>query len=239
MKKFLVSAAVLTLAASSMAIMQVDIAGSMFPAGAVVTQVSSTFATTYAPTVYRSNTSSIGPEENFGNWSVIFDYDQGPLVMPTFASRRIVGDFTLTFTCEDNSQTTQHWNPEGEMTYVFDAAFPFYTYEYPTDFFTMVPFGPCVSVDAEETPVNFNLADAFPNPFNPSTTISFSLPEAQDITLSVYNVGGQLVQTLVSGVVEMGLHNVTFDASELSSGMYLYTLETPSQSVTKKMVLVK
>ncbi len=239
MKKSLLVVAMLGLASSSMAIMQVDLAGSMFPAGAAVTQVSASFATTYAPTVYRPNTSIIGPADNFGNWALIFDYDQGALVMPSFASRRIVGNFTLTFTCEDGSSTTQSWNPEGEMTYVFDAAFPFYTYEYPADFFTMVPFGPCVSVDAEETPVNFQLADAFPNPFNPSTTISFSLPEAQDITLSVYNVNGQLVQTLVSGVVEMGAHNVTFDASELSSGMYLYTLETPSQSISKKMVLVK
>lgn len=94
-------------------------------------------------------------------------------------------------------------------------------------------------VAADEQPAVFALAEAYPNPFNPSTTISYSVPETQDATLSVFNTAGQLVQTLVSGMVERGEHKVVFDASSLSSGVYVYTLQTANQTAMKKMVLVK
>jgi len=96
-----------------------------------------------------------------------------------------------------------------------------------------------VVVDANEAPAVFSLAEAYPNPFNPSTTIAYSVPEAQEVTLSVFNTNGQLVQTLVNGMVERGAHKVVFDASSLSSGVYVYTLQTANETAMKKMVLVK
>jgi hypothetical protein len=94
-------------------------------------------------------------------------------------------------------------------------------------------------VEAMETPAVFSLSEAFPNPFNPSTTIAYSVPETQKATLSVFNTNGQLVQTLVNGMVERGEHKVVFDASNLSSGVYVYSLQAGTQSSLKKMVLVK
>jgi len=94
-------------------------------------------------------------------------------------------------------------------------------------------------VAALETPAVFSLAEAFPNPFNPSTTIAYSVPETQKVTLNVFNTNGQLVQTLVNGMVERGEHKVVFDASNLSSGVYVYSLQAGTQSSLKKMVLVK
>jgi hypothetical protein len=94
-------------------------------------------------------------------------------------------------------------------------------------------------VAAEEQPAVFSLAEAYPNPFNPSTTIAYSVPETQEVTLSVFNTNGQLVKTLVSGMVERGAHKVVFDASSLSSGVYVYTLQTANQTAMNKMVLVK
>lgn len=94
-------------------------------------------------------------------------------------------------------------------------------------------------VAAEEAPVAFSLAEAYPNPFNPSTTIAYSVPETQNVTLSVFNTNGQLVQTLVNGMVERGEHKVVFDASSLSSGVYVYTLQTANETAMQKMVLVK
>ncbi len=89
------------------------------------------------------------------------------------------------------------------------------------------------------TPASFAMVGANPNPFNPATTLSFSLPEIAKVTLNVFDVQGRLVATLVNGLREAGQHQVTFDGSNLSSGVYLYTLQAGSHSATGKMVLMK
>lgn len=94
-------------------------------------------------------------------------------------------------------------------------------------------------VAANEAPAVFALGEAYPNPFNPSTTISYSVPENQEVTLNVFNTNGQLVKTLVNGTVERGEHKVVFDASNLASGVYVYTLKAGSETAMHKMVLVK
>ncbi len=102
------------------------------------------------------------------------------------------------------------------------------------------PLGTCGgTAGVVEQPVEFALADAYPNPFNPTTTIEFSLENAGMTTLKVYNLAGQEVATLVNGNMERGAHQVTFDASALSSGMYLYSIEAEGFTATKKMALIK
>jgi hypothetical protein len=78
-----------------------------------------------------------------------------------------------------------------------------------------------------------------PNPFNPTTTIRFSLPNDAFAKLTVYTVNGQLVKTLVQGDLQAGSHEVMFDGSSLASGVYLYRLEAGSFSQTQRMVLAK
>lgn len=78
-----------------------------------------------------------------------------------------------------------------------------------------------------------------PNPFNPTTTIHYSLTEATQATLTVYDLTGREVHQLVNGFKEAGTHQVTFDASSLPSGTYLYRLVTPGNQVVQKMVLLK
>ncbi len=95
------------------------------------------------------------------------------------------------------------------------------------------------SADTNDQPVAFELGDAFPNPFNPSTTINFSLAETADASLKVFNVAGAEVANLVSGLTAAGEHNVTFDAASLTSGVYFYTLEVAGMVETRKMILVK
>ncbi|MCH8487690.1 MAG: T9SS type A sorting domain-containing protein, partial [Candidatus Cyclonatronum sp.] len=93
----------------------------------------------------------------------------------------------------------------------------------------------------EETqlPEAVSLSQNYPNPFNPITQIQYSLPSAADVRLEVYNVLGQRVASLVNGTVEAGVHTVSFDAANLSSGVYLYRLQTSGMVITRKMLLVK
>lgn len=91
----------------------------------------------------------------------------------------------------------------------------------------------------ETLPNTIKLQQNYPNPFNPSTMISYQLPVSSDVSLKVFNVLGREVATLVNTRVPAGQHQVQFDASTLSSGMYFYTLETNDFSKTRKMLLIK
>ncbi len=90
-----------------------------------------------------------------------------------------------------------------------------------------------------DVPEEFALANAYPNPFNPETTIQYSISEPCHATLTVFNVAGQEVATLVDGEMEVGNFNVTFNAADLASGVYFYKLNAGDFSAIKKMTLVK
>jgi hypothetical protein len=90
-----------------------------------------------------------------------------------------------------------------------------------------------------EIPGQFALHAAFPNPFNPITGLSFSLPEAALVQLTVFDVSGRQVAKLVDGWRDAGVHDVIFDAAGLPSGIYIARLQTESFSTSQKMVLVK
>jgi len=93
--------------------------------------------------------------------------------------------------------------------------------------------------DFSKFPEEFKLIGAYPNPFNPVTTISFALPVASHVSLSVFNLQGQLVSNLVNGTREAGLNEITFDGSTLASGLYMYRMEAGDFVSMRKMVLMK
>ena len=88
-------------------------------------------------------------------------------------------------------------------------------------------------------PDNFELSQNYPNPFNPSTTIRYSIPELSNVELKVYDILGSEVASLVNEEKDSGVYTVSFDASNLSSGIYLYRLQAGSFIQTKKMILIK
>jgi len=90
-----------------------------------------------------------------------------------------------------------------------------------------------------ELPVQFSLSQNYPNPFNPSTVINYSLPVDGIVTLKIYNTIGQEVATLVNEMHDAGLKSVTWDASNMPSGIYYYKLQAGSFSDTKKLLLMK
>ncbi len=101
-------------------------------------------------------------------------------------------------------------------------------------------FGQPTSTDGPvELPQDFALEQNYPNPFNPSTQISFSLPVESVVELSIYSLTGQKLATLVNETRAAGQHTVSFDASNLSSGVYVYRLTAGSFSQTNRMTLIK
>ncbi len=99
--------------------------------------------------------------------------------------------------------------------------------------------GTSIDVLEGETPAAFHLKQNYPNPFNPATQISFALPEASEVRLTVYDLLGKEVAALAEGPRAAGTYEVRFDAGHLPSGVYLYRLEAGSFTETRVMNLVK
>jgi hypothetical protein len=93
---------------------------------------------------------------------------------------------------------------------------------------------------SEISPNNFNLSQNFPNPFNPNTKIEFELPRAHKISLKIFNILGEEVETLLSGFLPSGSYQVEWSPpNSMASGMYLYRLQAGSFNETRKMLLVR
>ncbi|MCB9366822.1 MAG: T9SS type A sorting domain-containing protein [Calditrichaeota bacterium] len=92
---------------------------------------------------------------------------------------------------------------------------------------------------AGPTVLEYSLEDAYPNPFNPNTTISFTIPDAEAVALRVHDISGREVATLVNGTLAAGQHTVEWNAAGLPSGTYFYSLKTATFTSTKKVLLLK
>ena len=95
------------------------------------------------------------------------------------------------------------------------------------------------AIESDELPAVFRLDQNHPNPFNPSTQISFELFENSRTTLQIYSLDGKLLDTLIDGPLAAGSYQVPFNAGNLASGVYLYKLEAGASSKTRIMTLVK
>ena len=92
--------------------------------------------------------------------------------------------------------------------------------------------------------LKFSLSQNFPNPFNPTTNIEFSIPEKSFVSLKIYDMNGKLVRRLSNGTKNQGRYLATWDAKnefgfKVASGVYFYKLQTSNNVVTKKMLLMK
>ncbi|MDZ7721572.1 MAG: DNRLRE domain-containing protein [candidate division KSB1 bacterium] len=94
-------------------------------------------------------------------------------------------------------------------------------------------------VDESKTPRQSILCSNYPNPFNPRTTLCFQVPREQLVDLSVYDMQGRKIRTLVAEKMMRGMHRVIFDAVDLPSGVYVFALKSAEQLVTGKMLLLK
>ena len=88
-------------------------------------------------------------------------------------------------------------------------------------------------------PTEFSLDRAYPNPFNPTTTLSFALPIETEVSLSIYNLQGREVATLIDANMDAGYHSVVWDANSYASGVYFVKMVAGEFVNTQKLMLVK
>jgi len=133
------------------------------------------------------------------------------------------------------SPTANFTEGDSLMFYPYTVTRPGVIYE----FATTAPTVPVINISSEVLD-KYDLIQNFPNPFNPSTNINFKLPERSLVTIKVYNLLGQLVKVLIDNKrYDAGVYQASFDGSNLSSGIYFYTLQTEKFTQTKRMVLLK
>ena len=162
----------------------------------------------------------IGDNPNDPSQVVLFGYETGAAMAVGNAPARRVGTFLLNDVAD--SMTDEGWA-------LVDS----------TVFWAMG--GATTSVSDKETavPTEYALSYNYPNPFNPSTTISFSVPKPSRVRLTVWNTLGERVATVVDEVRAAGEHTVRFDASSVSSGIYVYKLDAGGIRYARKMLFLK
>jgi len=93
--------------------------------------------------------------------------------------------------------------------------------------------------EAIQLPETFSLDRAYPNPFNPTTTLSFAIPVDAAVSLSIYNMQGREVSTLIDGNIDAGYHSVVWDANSYASGVYFVKMVAGDYINTQKLMLIK
>lgn len=176
----------------------------------------------------RANTSLLFKIENAANTSQSFEVNQ---TIP------VAGQWVeLTYDLSGADPNITYDN----IVLIFDLGTPGNGSADFTWFYDNIAYVSPTSIGPEtEVPARMALFQNYPNPFNPSTTIRYELPEAGEVRLSVYDLTGRFVATLVDEQQTAGTHEVRFDATHLSSGIYLYRLQSGTQTLSRTFTLLK
>jgi photosystem II stability/assembly factor-like uncharacterized protein len=171
---------------------------------------------------------------------------------PTDANRLYLGSELGCYRTTNNGTNWQRWNngmPEAaivtEMAYIDSSSVnKFYVIAgtYGRSMFMREISGddPLTgNITQNNVPASYDLFQNFPNPFNPVTTIKFSMPAQNNVQLKIYDIMGREVETLINGNVQAGIHEIKFDGSNYSSGVYFYKITSSRFTDIKKMILVK
>ena len=99
-------------------------------------------------------------------------------------------------------------------------------------------------VMTDEIPLTYSLSNAYPNPFNPTTTIEFDIPKAENISLAIYDISGRKINEIVNGNYTPGKYSVVWDSKdmygkEVSSGLYIYQFISSEKNISKKLILLR
>jgi len=130
-----------------------------------------------------------------------------------------------------------NWDEFGEGHYIYPTEQ--YGFGYLNSIKQTVDNSTSVKDNSSNLPSEFNLSQNYPNPFNPTTEIKYSIAKNSQVTLKVYNLLGQEVALLVSQQQNSGNYTVSFNATKLASGVYMYRIQAGDFSLTKKMTVLK
>jgi hypothetical protein len=213
----------------------------------IVPQAGGSFSFTIGLHNYAATT------QTFSIWTVITLPNYGTVPVLTFPSLTLGAGVNLT---RLRNQTVPATAPGGNYIYWgYVGTYPWTITD--LDSFTFVKQGtlasgflgspadwPCsgedfISQTASIQPAVYSLEAAYPNPFNPSTTLKCGLAQAGQVTLTIYNLNGQKVATLVDGFREAGAHEITWNAAQMASGIYLCRMQSGNFTAIQKMVLLK
>ena len=163
------------------------------------------------------------------------------------------GYFTIPIMMQGNDELTSNYIPSGQIPELrlYDTSTN--TFYSTTSEPALVPinnnqievlsslYSSNIILSSENTlfPSEYNITEVYPNPFNSNTKISYSIPELTNLKISVHNVLGQKIITLVDDIHQPGFHNINWDAGDISSGFYLVKLDAEFGSISKKVLLVK
>jgi len=142
----------------------------------------------------------------------------------------------------DNTGGWKNWQTIGAKTRSLDAGLHRLRIEITGDNFYLnwFNFSKCTGIDIDiQEATTFQLNQNYPNPFNPTTTIQYSLAKNGFVILNIYKLNGALIKNIINEKQDIGNHEINFDASDLSSGVYFYTLESDGMTLTRKMILMK
>ncbi len=171
--------------------------------------------------VLKSGTVSIIPFQHIDNSTFSIDYSTIANLVNENSTGLVSNEWTIYAT--DGSDTTYASN--GPRSLIVDMS--------------------ALSADYEKSlPHDFTLEQNYPNPFNPSTTITFQIPHSVPVNITVFDINGRVVKTLLNTQVNSGIHRITWDGKNtagesMPSGMYFYRLSTPDYNSTRRMTLLK
>lgn len=192
---------------------------------------------------------SKGPNTNGYATITIFDASEQPVANANVSVTATgpaggIGTAATNTNGQVSFQTSKVKNPSGEWCFeVTNVTHASDTYDSGANHMTKTCESGVVFSDGDAIvlglPSSFGLNQNYPNPFNPTTEISFSLAAASNVSLEVFNITGQKVEVLANGSFDAGTHSISWNASDMPSGIYLYRLTTNDFVDTKKMVLLK
>jgi hypothetical protein len=188
-----------------------------------------------------------------GRDSMRFDMMNGDSMYGSHNMMQFMKSVTCQFHWDSlmSDSTHRHWRPTGMKgwngsvwvslggTMTGNTMFLATSQIYSAFAFTGTSSGTVSVTDGQVIPAEFQLEQNYPNPFNPSTTMRYGLPNRSHVQMAIFNTLGQQVALLVQGEQEAGYHEVRFDASGLSSGVYFYRLHAGDFVQTRKLLLIR
>lgn len=184
----------------------------------------------------------VSPENGGLVWNVPIDFEWN--AVPNGDWYRIQVDDEDQFNSPDFDEivpgTTASWSPVTPMTYYWRVAtFSCYLWSDWSAAWSFDLTSGVDDIDDSTLPTEYALYQSYPNPFNASTKITYALPENAHVQVSIYNLTGQLIDTIVDEKQEAGYHTVDWNASDYSTGIYFYKLNAGDHTIAKRMTLLK